>query len=358
MMKTIKTNSVNEGPNGNAIGFTPWCEGMGTLKYADAYMWVVFNRIFQGLKNVAFYYDDELAPNDEVVVSTITDFLNKEISTMAWAKWKYGFIIVDWDKTNKCWCVPPYRKVRKDRYGRIEVGKDETDINRMDIVWYSPQYIHTLKSDFDIIANNVSNINTLKNGEDYLVRNLGAFGILSGSSDSLGITPKDRENFLQRIKKKIGITEDRMQFEIFNSPVNFQQVDFHIKDLQLTERVNEEMKVLCGYFGVPYDLIPMSGQSTYANQEQAIKTFYSDCISPLAEVALEVGRYIIRKNKQLLIPSDKLTFRIDNVPELKDDKETNIDYKIKVANLVKAMREAGLDVDNSKYQKIIEQDEE
>ena len=40
---------------------------------------------------------------------------------------------------------------------------------------------------------------------------------------------------------------------------------------------------------------------------------------------------------------ERLTFRFDNVPELADDRTADIEYKLKVADLVAKMKEAGLD---------------
>ena len=101
--------------------------------------------------------------------------------------------------------------------------------------------------------------------------------------------------------------------------------------------------MLCGHFGVPYDLIPMSGQSTYANQAAAIVDFYRNCIMPLAEQILSLGRYVI-KCKYVTIPTSALTFTIDNVAELADDRTAAVDYKLKVAELAKQMRDMGMEL--------------
>lgn len=111
----------------------------------------------------------------------------------------------------------------------------------------------------------------------------------------------------------------------------------------MPEKVKDEIKVLCAHFGVPYDLIPMSGQSTYANQMAAIVDFYRSCISPLAEQILSLARYIVLK-KYVTIPTTAVTFRIDNVAELADDRTAMIDYKLKVADLAKRMTELNIEL--------------
>lgn len=338
-----KTNTINEPPERNVQGFTPWASGnTNGKKYSDAYVWSVLNLIQRGIKNVAFYDASSDRRVDNKSAKMIVDFLNLNATAMVWCKWKYGYIVID--RTAKGWKLADYSTIKTDSNGAV-VGHDD--------VWYSDTYRHEGKTDFSIIRTNVTNLDTLKNGEDYLVRTFGAFGILSGK-DSLPITAVDKDNFLKRIKRTVGITEDKMQFEVFQNPVTFQQVDFKVKDLELTERVHEEVKVIAGYFGVPYDLIPISGASTYNNQQEAVRAFYANCISPIAEMLLEVGRYMIRKSSNVLISSDSLTFRIDNVPELADDRVADIEYKTKVAEFVKACNDAGLKINFSDYIKQLE----
>lgn len=340
-MDKNRTNSINQKPDRNVMGYSPWAEGRGQRNYSDLYRWSIFNTIMRGLKNVSFEFESDGDEEKKPIAQGIISMLNVNTTTLAWCKWKYGFIVLE--RTSRGWCIPDYRRVKTDSNGCVVNFED---------VWYSDTYRHDGKSDFDIIRNSLRYMDEVKNGEEYLTRNLGAFGILSGK-DSMPITPKDKDNFLERLKTKIGITSDRMQFEIFQSPVNFQQVDFHLKDLALDEKLKEEVKAIAGYFGVPYDILPVSGQSTYANQEQAVKSFYANCISPIAEMLLEVGRYIIRREAGLLIPANNLTFEIDNVPELKDDRMAAVDYKIKVAQLVKAIKDAGIEADLSTYEKIL-----
>ena len=174
-----------------------------------------------------------------------------------------------------------------------------------------------------------------------MTKTFGAFGILSGSE--MGINAADKEELQQQLKERAGTTEAKDQFIISNSPLTFAQIDFKIKELQLPEKVKDEIKVLCAHFGVPYDLIPMSGQSTYANQTAAIVDFYRSCISPLAEQILSLARYIVLK-KYVNIPTQAVTFRIDNVAELADDRTAMIDYKLKVADYAAKLRDLGVDI--------------
>lgn len=333
-----RENQINE-PVRMVQSYQPWLNAAGGGQYADAYLTMIVQRIFAGLRNVAY-----VAETDNTFVKTVADFLTKNIQLLTWQLWTTGYVVLSPVKHNDN--VVDFdiitTPVNKDAQGRV-MGYE--------LVYYSDTYRYQRKSDWSVLKPNLDFLNTVKNGDNYLTANLGAFGILCGKT--MPINQADKENFLTRLKQRIGISKENFQIEVFNSEVDFKQVDFHIKDLQLAEKIKDEVKLLCAYFNVPYDLIPLSGQSTYANQEQAVKQFYGNCISPLAETGLDIGRYIIAHSKEL-VPSNRLTFRIDNVPELADDRTAEIEYKRKVAELCKICIDAGLQVNLSEYYKQIE----
>jgi hypothetical protein len=303
-------------------------------RYADAYLWLILNRIFAGLKNVRFTAGERWDTNDRV--KELTKWLDVAAPLAVWLWWHYGVAAVTFDAHN----LPHL------------IGKDGLKFDRDGLVVgakcavYSPQYIFERRSHFAIVAENIANLDRLKNAEDYLTTSLGALGIISGKGAP--IYKEDKDQFNKDLKKDYGITSDKYQILLFDSDVNFQQLNLPIKDLALSDKIKEEIKLLAGFFNVPYDLIPFAGASTYANQAEAVRQFYSTCISPLAEVVLQLGREIILNTHNFLMPADYLTFTIDNVPELADDRTAEIEYKLKVADLIKRMKEAGLDT--TKYE--------
>lgn len=327
--RPVQNSAVNE--RSASVGYGNFRLAFGSKRYADAYLWMILTRIFSGMRNVRFFVDSRRDPKELMPVYAVMDFIEANFANLIWLYWSYGYIVIGRDARGK-YVIPDYTKLRKDVHGNI-VGDYVT--------YYSETYRFALKSHFDLIRENVGNLDTIKNGQDYLTRSLGALGILSSKSAPMFEEDKDEMN--RTLKRKYGIREDQFQILLFDTDVNYQQMSLPIKDLELAERIKDEIKLIAGFFHVPYDLIPFAGQSTYANQEQAVRVFYSDCISTLAEVALAVGRQCIKDMKTLLIPSSVLTFKIDNVSELEDDRTATIEYKIKVAKLIKTMKESGLD---------------
>ena len=324
------SNSVNHVQRFGAVNF--FSSFVSRKKYSDVYYWLVISRIFRGLQNVCFDVAQEVGSDKvKTQLSDLLRFLNNNLTALVWQLWNNGFIVMESDKNGKWYSVP---------FDNIQTNGNGAVINH-DYVLYSEPYMFLRKTDVKLLKETLDAVDVYKNSDIYLTKTFGAFGILSGSE--MGINAADKEELQQQLKERAGTTEAKDQFIISNSPINFSQIDFKIKELQLPDKVKDEIKVLCAHFGVPYDLIPMSGQSTYANQTAAIVDFYRSCISPLAEQILSLARYIVLK-KYVTIPTTAITFRIDNVAELADDRTAMIDYKLKVADLAKRMSELNIEL--------------
>ena len=323
-------NSVNHVQRFGAVNF--FSSYVSRKKYSDVYYWLVISRIFRGLQNVCFDVSQEVGSDKiKMQLSDLLRFLNNNLTSLVWQMWNNGFIVMESDKNGK-WYSVPFDKIQTNGNGAV--------INH-DYVLYSEPYMFLRKTDVTLLKETLGAIDVYKNSDIYLTKTFGAFGILSGSE--MGINAADKEEIQEQLKARAGTTEAKDQFILSNSPINFSQIDFKIKELQLPDKIKDEIKVLCAHFGVPYDLIPMSGQSTYANQMAAIVDFYRSCISPLAEQILSLARYIVLK-KYVTIPTTAVTFRIDNVAELADDRTAMIEYKLKVADLAKRMSELNIEL--------------
>ena len=327
------TNAVNHPVIFGAVNF--FSSLVSRKKYSDVYFWLIVSRIFRGLQNVAFYTDPALVePKKQMKLdSGLLRFVNTNLNTMVWSLWQDGVLVINKNVSGK-WEIVPFDKLRFD--GRREVQGYR-------YVLYSEPYMYLGKGDISVIRENLTAIDVYKNSDIYLTKTFGAFGILSGKD--MGINAADKEELQQQLKEHAGTTEAKDQFLFTNSPLDFHQIDFKIKELELSDKVKDEVKALCGYFGVPYDLIPLSGQSTYANQAAAIVDFYRNCVTPLAEQILSLLRYVVLVDKEYRdIVSRAVTFRIDNVAELADDRTAAVNYRLKVAELAAKMRELGMDI--------------
>lgn len=299
-------------------------------KYADIYRWRILNKIFAGMRSVRF-----VAPPN-AYTDKLCAFLENNTVALLWQWWSYGFIVVD--ITRGDFEVVDASKVRKDSKGHVE-----EPIDRQWVVLYSDEYVTARLSAFKIIENEFREINELRSSEHYLTHTFGTLGVISGGEQPM--TKDDKEQFLNKMKEEIGINRDRYQFIISKGEVHYTPINLPIKDLEIDTKINRSDKLVCDYFQIPYDLIANSGASTYANYEQAVKIFYSTCIGGLAEVLLQLGRYIIRRApaSAVFMPSDSLTFEIDNTEVTLAERNATMDYITKATAEVAALTAAGID---------------
>lgn len=107
--------------------------------------------------------------------------------------------------------------------------------------------------------------------------------------------------------------------------------------------------MLADFFNVPKNILTTDTDSTYENQSAALKRFYTDCIAPLCEVILEVGRMIIRQSYEL-VPSEDLSFVFDNVDVLRDTEK----FSAEIRSLLDLVESESLDEESkSKLRDVI-----
>lgn len=324
-------NSVNKPLPFGAVNF--FSQFTTSKKYSEMYFWMIAARIFKGLQNVNFGTSKETTTRSATMLQPLIQFLNRELQTLVWSLWNNGYIVIERNERGAWYIVDN---------SKIQIGGDRQVIGH-DFVVYSEPYMYEAKTDIQAVRECLNALDVYKNADIYLTKTFGAFGILSGKE--MGINAADKEELQNQLKMHAGVTESRDQFLISNSALDFHQIDFKIKDLELGNKVKEELQALAAYFCVPYDLLAVSGKSTYDNQEQAVIDFYRNCISPLAEVVLSLGRYTIMRDPKLKdVPPSALTFGIDNVAELADDRTAKVDYKLKVVDLAAKMRDLGLKI--------------
>lgn len=301
-------------------------------KYADIYRWRVLNKIFEGMRSVRF-----VAPANDYI-DALRSFLENNTVALLWQWWQNGYIIVD--VTRGGFDIIDGQKAKRSPAGHVIEPRD-----RQWVVLYSDEYAAARLSAFKIIENELREINELRSAEHYLTHTFGTLGVISGGEQPM--TVDDKKQFLDKMKEEIGINRDRYQFIISRGDVKYTPIPLPINDLRIDDKIERSDKLICDYFGIPYDLIAFSGASTYSNYAQAVKLFYNNCIAGLAEVLLQLGRYIIRRAPAsvVFIPSDSLTFEIDNSEVAHSERNDVMDYVGKAADNIAKLAATGVDVE-------------
>lgn len=278
-------------------------------KYSDIYFWSLVNKIFNGLNNSRFVNN-----GNTLFVDDVKNFLNREVRHIIWNYWKDGIVVVD--ITDEYFIVDDYKKNAK---GEVIVP------NRAEyIVYYADTYLLKRISRFQIIRNELMLIDKFASALDFLTSTYGSVCLISGKE--FPMNTRDKEDLNRQFKTNLGITADKQQFIVGGKDLNMHQFNFDMSGLDLQGKLDKQYLMLADFFGIPKNILTTDTDSTYENQNAALKRFYTDCLSPLCEVVLEVGRMIIR-NSYELVSSDDLSFKFDNVDCLNDTEKFISDIK-------------------------------
>lgn len=160
----------------------------------------------------------------------------------------------------------------------------------------------------------------------------------------------DKEQLNRELKTNLGITADKNQFIISQGrDLQMHQFSFDMAGLDLAGKLDKQYLLLADFFNVPKNILTTDTDSTYENQSAALKRFYTDCIAPLCEVILEVGRMIIRQSYEL-VPSEDLSFVFDNVDVLRDTEK----FSAEIRSLLDLVESESLDEESkSKLRDVI-----
>jgi len=140
-------------------------------------------------------------------------------------------------------------------------------------ITYSETYKMFGKTDSETCKDMFAHIDNLMNAINCTTENLGAMGILSPESVSgvmSNLGEKEREKLQTEWREKYGLKVGKWSILMTQTPTKFQQINLPIKDLELTQKLENAIKIMAGYHKVPYELIALSGQSTYANRKEAM----------------------------------------------------------------------------------------
>lgn len=301
-------NNMGNMPYGSGVnvwGSVTNFGGVVSGKYSDIYFYAIINKVFNALHNCRFVDN-----TDTYFVTDIKDFLEKEITHMVWNYWKDGIIVVSKDNFGYS-VIDAYKK---DNWGKVVVPN-----NAIWYIVYSDLYKVKRLSTFQIIQNELCFMDRMGSALDFLTSTYGSVCLISGSTMPIGTTEKEELN--KQLKTSLGITADKNQFIISQAKdMKMDKIDFDINGLALDQKLKDQYLLLADYFNVPKNILSSDTDSTYENQKAALKRFYSDCISPLCEVVLQIGREIIIDSNEL-VSSNDLTFVFDNVPELSMETE-------------------------------------
>lgn len=327
-LEIINAINLNDVQQNQIVRFltTDWRKP-GQRPYADLFLYAIIDRIFAGMRNVTWKTSEVNYLADDIV-----KFINDNMALLLQNYWADGFVCIMYDERNGKLRLPKTNELRFDNQRRV--------VNKNAVVIYSDPYALERKTHFMLIRPILHNINTQLNNSDFVAGTLGLFGILS--SNGMPVSPAAKEDLQQHLRRDYGMSAEKYNFVISNSEIKYTPIQIPVDELKFDEATKTNIKWLCNFFNINPMLI--FGESTYANQEEAAKSFYRDCIGPLAEVMLTLARGLFIATTNELKPSTIITYNFSNVPEMNKtlssicaERTAYLDYLLK-------LQAAGVDV--------------
>lgn len=239
-------------------------------KYADALLSAVFKKIFKRLNMI----DYGINHSNPIVVGMAKYFLNNEINIAFAELFQNGFILfkkeVD-DKGN-------LQKVKYIRKSQAVQAVNRWTYEGHDLeVFYSDTYEVFGVSDAQLLRDTLKAIDNSLNASQTVIKRLGA--VIVGTPEqptqnpqAVSIDDNEKKKLEDDTQNDYGMLDEQKQFMFLRRPLKLQRIALGGKDLLITENVEIFTKILCDNMDIPYDVMAMSGQSTFANQEQADKS--------------------------------------------------------------------------------------
>lgn len=234
-------------------------------KYSDALLMAVFKKIFKRL-NLIDYRVNSLDP---ITAGTTAYFLNNEMSSAFAELFQNGFILF-----------------LKTVNGSLKYIRKSKAIQTADGWFYDDQQLEVFFSDtFEVfgmsdglmLKDTMKAIDNALNASQTVIKRLGV--VVTGTPEQPSQNPQmvqldnnEKDEIEREIQTDYGMLEEQKQFLLFRRPMKLQRIALGGRDLMITETVEMFTKILCDATNIPYDVMAMSGQSTFNNMEQAEKS--------------------------------------------------------------------------------------
>lgn len=234
-------------------------------KYSDAILLGIFKKIFKRLNLIDF----TVSHIDPVALGTASYFLNNELSSAFAELFQNGFILFLKTSTGAI------KYIRKRDAVQTPEGwfKDGQQLE----VFYSDTYEVFGMSDGLLLKDTLKAIDNSLNSAQTIIKRLGV--VIVGTPEQPSQNPQavemsgdDKKSLETEIQTDYGSLEEQKQFLFLRRAMRLQRIALGGKDLLITDTVETFTKILCDATNIPYDVMAMSGQSTFANQEQAEKS--------------------------------------------------------------------------------------
>lgn len=141
------------------------------------------------------------------------------------------------------------------------------------------------------VQNSVNNLIVAEEALLSMNKDRGALGILSNDTDDAAghvpMSPEEQNRLQEKFKARYGLQQGQWKVIITDAKLKWQSMTMSVKELQLLEGMTENIQLICNAFDYPYELLANTNNVTYANKQEAKKSWYEDTIIPMSRIYAE-----------------------------------------------------------------------
>ena len=300
-------SSVQPIPQGVDGFWTSNFASIGLGEYSDLILKMVITPIFDELKKVEYYVEPRFESNR--TAKEVVNFLNKKYPVIYKYFFKRGYCAVHIENDGS---------IVFDNLAAIKSnnGFEFTLSNPLSSATFELNFFG--KSQMALLDSIFENVNTGMTAQKAITKILGQFTIFSQEKQKdnervVTLTDEERNRFATKFTALLSGNNVGTSVELTNANLKRDTIVFPIEKLQIVDNVSFCILIIAGVLNVPYDLIPISGKSTYSNQESAISYLRTHTVSGIAENMLELGQKIMKAKDPTLINA-AINFRIVEDP--------------------------------------------
>lgn len=127
-----------------------------------------------------------------------------------------------------------------------------------------------------------------------LMKNRGASGVLSPKSADMALLPKQEEALQAALDGQIKGADKFGKVKFSGVPVDYTDIGLNSRELEINKSNLAMLRVICSLYGADSAMFNDPENKTYANREEAEKSFYRSVIIPLNQkIDKEFGQWLI-----------------------------------------------------------------
>ena len=293
-------NSI-EPTNAERLFWDNLTASIGLGEYSDLILKLCVSPIFDELKKVEFFCNN---PQFEQGSKKTIDFLNKKYAVIYKYLFMKGFCAVKIDSVGNI--------TFDDRCVKKTISEYESELsNKISVKTF--EYDFFGKSQSELLFHIFDNVNVGLTAQKAVTKILGQFTIFNKEVTKDNERPSllsdaQREEFTSKFNNLFTGNNVGTAVEFTNANLKRDTILFPLDKLQIVDQVTFCILLIAGTLNVPYDLIPLTGKSTYANQDAAKQYLRQNTVNGIAENMLELGRNIITSMPGL-IPKSAIEYK-------------------------------------------------